>query len=103
MSSMKVGISVQCTTCGRTKAPIGRSVPHQLDLCDRDCPGNRQDPIPGSLWPGETEADYGYPVSSIGTKEVMTTSEIEEALSHGDGCICPLCERLALDEEFEED
>lgn len=44
---------VECTTCGRRKAPIGRSCPPEAYYCDADCPGYGRDPVPGHLWPGE--------------------------------------------------
>lgn len=55
------GAAVQCSTCGYHKAPIGRSVPPQLRMCDHSCPGYYQEPWPGSLWPGEAETlpDWG--------------------------------------------
>lgn len=66
---MKVGIAVTCRQCGRTKAPRGRSVPMGVMLCDSECSGYRSEPLPGDLWPGETEEQFGYPVSSNATKE----------------------------------
>lgn len=44
-----------CTVCGKTKAPIGRSLPLEAcgGYCDDDCPGYRQAPRPGHLFPGE--------------------------------------------------
>lgn len=67
---MKVGIIVRCESCGRIKKPIGRSAPLCGGYCDDDCAGYRQEPRPGSLWPSETEAEFGYPVSADGTKEI---------------------------------
>jgi hypothetical protein len=64
----KIGVAVTCAVCGQRKAPIGRSVPLGMYLCDRDCPGYREPPRPGSLWPGEPEADFGYPVGDDGTR-----------------------------------
>ncbi len=66
---MRVGIRVRCEVCRRTKNPIGRSGPLVADYCDRDCPGYRQPPFVGSLWPGETEEEFGYSIGSDGTKE----------------------------------
>jgi hypothetical protein len=62
-----VGVVVKCTVCGRMKTPIGRSAPLSTSMCDYDCPAYRQEPRSGSLWPGESEADFGYPVSNVGT------------------------------------
>jgi hypothetical protein len=66
---VKVGIAVYCEMCNRQKAPIGRSAPMGCELCDDDCEGYRDDPKPGSLWPGETEEDFGYPVGPNATEE----------------------------------
>jgi hypothetical protein len=60
----KIGIAVYCGTCGQRKAPIGRSVPFAMSMCERECPGYEQEPKPGSLWPQESEEDFGYPVFS---------------------------------------
>ncbi len=64
---MKVGIAVTCSVCGHRKAPIGRSVPMEMHLCDSDCVGYRWPPYAGSLWPGETEEQFGYQVNADGT------------------------------------
>lgn len=68
---MKIGIAVQCLTCGLRKKPIGRSAPLEManGLCDDECPGYREEPRPGSLWPGETEEEFGFPVGADGTKQ----------------------------------
>lgn len=69
---MRVGISVECAACGRTKAPRGRSVPHEIAnyLCSHyDCEHFYEEPFPGDLWPGETEEEFGYPISGHATKE----------------------------------
>lgn len=67
---MKVGIEVECPVCGMIKAPRGRSVPMARLMCSWECSGYDQEPYSGSLWPDETEEDFGYPVGSNGTKEV---------------------------------
>jgi hypothetical protein len=71
---MKIGIQVTCTTCMRTKAPRGRSIPNAIisSMCDSNCVGFWNDPKPGDLWPGETEEDFGYPCSKNATKETIT-------------------------------
>lgn len=61
------GVELECAVCHRTKAPRGRSVPLGMDRCDSECKGYQQEPYPGSLWPGETEAEVGYPVADVGT------------------------------------
>ncbi len=65
---MKVGIAVNCVVCGMRKKPRGRSAAPVManSLCDHECPGYDQDPQVGSLWPAESEADFGYPVGSYG-------------------------------------
>lgn len=73
---MKRGIRVTCATCGYMKKPIGRSRPLGVVYCEPTlfelhdgCPGYYEDPKPGSLWPGETEQEFGYPVGVNGTEE----------------------------------
>jgi hypothetical protein len=69
---MRVEIVVRCARCGRPKAPIGRSVPVATwnGWCTNDqCEGYSEPPFVGSLWPNETEKDFGYPVGSTGTEE----------------------------------
>lgn len=68
---MKIGIHVECAICRRWKKPLGRSAPLGANYCYYDdCEGYRQDPQAGSLFPGETEEDFGYQVGVNGTKEV---------------------------------
>ena len=57
-----IGVDVDCAVCGMRKKPIGRSAPLEManSMCDDDCPGYRQDPYPGQLWPGETREEFGY-------------------------------------------
>ena len=66
----KFGVSVQCILCGRTKGPRGRSAPMDALMCQYDCPGYRMKPEVGSLWPNESEADFGYPVGDVGVRYV---------------------------------
>lgn len=68
---MREGVLVTCAVCGDMKKPIGRSGPLGASYCNDDCAGYRQPPYPGSLWPGETEEQFGYPVGPDGTKEVQ--------------------------------
>lgn len=70
VSATKVGIRIECAVCGQTKQPRGRSAPLEGYYCDRDCPGYDQSPHVGALWPGETDADFGYPCSDTGTEPV---------------------------------
>jgi hypothetical protein len=48
-----------CAVCGMRKKPRGRSAPLEAanGYCDDDCPGYRQEPRPGHLWPGEIDRD----------------------------------------------
>lgn len=71
----KVGSVVTCAVCLAQKAPRGRSAVPFVRYCkphdfpeDRGCPGYRQEPQVGDLWPGGSEADFGYPVSDHGTR-----------------------------------
>jgi hypothetical protein len=64
----RVGVSVYCTSCGRRKAPRGRSAPAVLSLCNFECSGYDKEPKVGDLWPGERESEFGYPCGSEGTK-----------------------------------
>jgi hypothetical protein len=63
----KVGVAVECAVCGRRKQPVGRDAPMGWYGCTFECSGYRQEPYPGSLWPGESEADFGYYVNDRGT------------------------------------
>jgi len=69
---MKIGIAVTCTVCHLTKKPYGRSAALEMSnsLCDPDCSGYFEAPYPGDLWPGETEEDFGYPISNHATREM---------------------------------
>lgn len=67
---MKVGVVVRCAVCGGVKKPIGRSASLGTSHCDDECPGYRLAPFVGSLWPGETDEDFGYPCSDEGTEPV---------------------------------
>jgi len=69
----KVGVLVVCAVCGAQKSPIGRSAPIVGHYCDRDCPGYRSEPFVGSLWPGETDADFGYPCGDDGTRALCNS------------------------------
>ena len=58
---MKVGIRVKCAVCGHSKQPRGRSAPMGLLLCHwSNCKGYDQEPLPGELWPGETEENSDF-------------------------------------------
>jgi len=45
------------------------SKPHGMPLCDDYCTWFWGPPLQGCLWPGETEAEFGYPVCANATKE----------------------------------
>lgn len=68
LNPYKYGKRISCAVCGREKKPVGRSAPVALVLCDDECGGYYLDPHPGSLWPNESEADFGYPVGPTGTE-----------------------------------
>jgi len=57
-----VGVSVECSVCGKRKGPSGRAVPDEManGMCDRDCDGYYEEPDPGDLWPGERRLEFGY-------------------------------------------
>ena len=53
-----------CLKCGRPKAPIGRDVAAAVadSYCHwAECDGYRNEPYPGSLWPGEEEESDALP------------------------------------------
>lgn len=66
----KRGVRVECSVCGQMKQPIGRDGGVYRRYCDWECPGYRQEPYAGSLWPGETDADFGFPCGDAGTEPV---------------------------------
>ncbi len=50
----KCRAQVDCKSCGKRKAPIGRSIPLGCDYCNSvECDDYRADPYPPHLWPGE--------------------------------------------------
>lgn len=53
-----VGCKPKCTTCRRTKGPVGRDVAPAMSggNCGCECPGYLEDPQPCDLWPGEERA-----------------------------------------------
>jgi len=65
------------TVCGQRKAPIGRSIsPVTADsYCNYECEGYRKEPYPGSLFPGETEEDFGFPINDDGTESKEVDNE----------------------------
>ena len=69
LSHFKVGVAVECAVCGLTKKPIGRDLPVSLHRCTYECPGYENPPYPGSLWEGESEAEFGYPVGDRGIRQ----------------------------------
>lgn len=77
---MKVGVMVRCAVCGDMKKPRGRSGPMGMSFCEpiwdgHGCAGYDQDPQAGSLWPGESDEDFGYPVGAHGWKLVEMGDE----------------------------
>lgn len=71
LSAAKKGIAVYCVVCRLRKKPHARSAPLEManSLCDHECPGYDEPPRAGDLWPGESEADFGYPVRNEGTTD----------------------------------
>lgn len=72
---MRVGIKVHCVVCHRSKRPHGRSAPVDSDYCDEGCEGYLQAPAPGCLWPGESEAEFGWAVCSNAVVEMPQKQE----------------------------
>lgn len=75
MATDRVGVLVICAVCGKQKKPMGRSGPLGVDYCERyplddRCEGYDQEPLVGSLWPGEKASEFGYPCGTDGTREV---------------------------------
>ena len=68
LSKTKVGVSVWCGVCGRMKKPFGRDASASSPYCTYDCTGYEKEPLPGSLWPGESEFDFGYEVGEQGVE-----------------------------------
>lgn len=66
---MRIGVSVYCDVCQQRKCPRGRSAPVGLYMCDSECQGYSKEPLPGDLWAGETEEEFGYSVSVNATTE----------------------------------
>jgi len=71
LRSDRVGVMVKCLRCHHMKKPVGRSAALGTSYCDDDCAGYRRAPYPGSLWPGESEADFGYAVGVDGTSDAV--------------------------------
>jgi len=69
-----IGVAIECAVCGNMKKPVGRSAPMGVAYCtpiwpgEHGCPGYYEVPRSGSLWPGESEADFGYPVGDVGIR-----------------------------------
>ncbi len=64
----KFGVRVSCTVCGHTKQPLGRSAPAMAYHCNSECNGYYLDPQVGSLWPDESEVDFGFWVGDLGVQ-----------------------------------
>lgn len=98
----KRGVRAWCTTCSNPKQPVGRSAPLEASYCTRECSGYDKEPRVGSLWPGETDADFGYPCSDVGTEPIerrdarcrvcghfeLNYDRAEATYAH-----CPACDR----------
>lgn len=79
----RVGVIIRCAVCGDMKKPIGRAGPLGASYCDLDCPGYTQKPYVGSLWPGETSEEFGYPIGINGTVEVAHSLPQQEQEKDG--------------------
>ncbi len=79
MTTTKKGIAVYCQVCGLRKKPRGRSAGAAMasSLCDDECPGYQKEPLPGDLWPGETDADFGFSCSDNATRPIYDESLAE--------------------------
>lgn len=65
----KIGVRVICALCGQQKQPRGRSAALIASFCTRDdCAGYVDPPLVGDLWPGETDAQFGFPCGDDGTE-----------------------------------
>ena len=82
---MRSGIEVTCTTCGRTKKPIGRDSMSNDGCTREECDGYSAEPYPGCLWPGETEWDFGYRCGDSATEEIaqFTLADVKAAIRSG--------------------
>lgn len=76
-----IGVEVVCTTCGKHKAPRGRSLPVEFgpSLCTDDCSGYYEEPKPGDLFLGESCVDFGYAHTMNATREHEPTDSQEVA------------------------
>ena len=68
LSPKKFGVAVYCTVCGAMKNPIGRDGGYWGNYCSMECPGYNKPPYAGSLWPGESEEEFGYPAGMSGVE-----------------------------------
>lgn len=77
----RVGVAQKCAVCGHRKSPRGRAAPLIMSngMCDRDCEGYMRDPRPGSLWPGETLQEFGYPRELVA---IITAIDACEDITH---------------------
>lgn len=71
LNDRRIGVVVECAVCGRMKKPIGRSQPLGALYCADECDGYRLAPFAGSLWPGESEATFGFSVGVDGTTDAV--------------------------------
>ena len=64
-----------CVVCGLMKKPIGRSAPmYGRRFCDHECEGYYKEPLAGSLWHGESEAESGFAaIGGVETEEKEKT------------------------------
>ena len=70
-----------CSTCHRSKVPHGRDVAAAAhgSYCDSDCPGYRDEPTSGHLWPGELDRErQDERIRALATKETDTLIPSDE-------------------------
>ena len=69
LSKTKVGARLYCRLCSQPKKPVGRDAPQfGIAYCDEGCMGYYRFPLPGSLWPGESEFYFGFAVGEQGVE-----------------------------------
>lgn len=79
LNPRKIGSFPRCGTCGKSKAPRGRScsmVTYPMYCHHGDCSGYYDAPEPGSLWTDETEEEFGHWVGDDGVR-IMGDEEFE--------------------------
>jgi len=96
-----VGFAVKCKTCGRTKAPTGRSLSRATgsSYCTFECKGYTDLPHPGDLFPGETAEEFGYTCSgpTVEDPAAQGAKEVQDKINET-GCTGLEALRQVLDD-----